>query len=225
MPSDAHTVAPTLQAEVDRDPGQRQQHQGGEHARHLQAVARLQDAIREAGREAAGAGDELRHHRADQCQSAGNAQTREEVRQRRRQAQQPQRREAACAIERNRSASSAGADARPAAVLANTGKNATIVAQTTSEANGSPTHTMISGAIATIGVTCSTTAQGWIAAASRRLDAIATASTTPSNAATSKRSECHQQRRAERQQQPRRIGQECRDDRRAARAPDRTARR
>src|SRR5271166_1007051 len=86
---------------------------------------------------------------------------------------------------RNRSASSAGADARPAAVLANTGKNATIVAQTTSEANGSPTHTMISGAIATIGVTCSTTAQGWIAAASNRLDAIATANITPSRAATS----------------------------------------
>ena len=85
---------------------------------------------------------------------------------------------------RNRSASSAGADARPAAVLANTGKNATIVAHTTSEANGSPTHTMISGAIATIGVTCSTTAHGWIAAASSRLEAIATASTTPSSAAT-----------------------------------------
>ena len=86
---------------------------------------------------------------------------------------------------RNRSASSAGADASPAAVLANTGKNATIVAQTTSEANGLPTQTMISGAIATIGVTCSTTAHGWIAAASNRLDAIATASTTPRMAATS----------------------------------------
>ena len=70
-------------------------------------------------------------------------------------------------------------------MLANTGKNATIVAHTTSEANGSPTHTMISGAIATIGVTCNTTAQGWIAAASNRLDAIATASTTPRVAATS----------------------------------------
>ena len=69
-------------------------------------------------------------------------------------------------------------------MLANTGKNATIVAQTTSEANGSPTQTMISGAIATIGVTCSTTAHGWIAAASSRLEAIATASTTPSSAAT-----------------------------------------
>src|ERR1700693_837527 len=45
---------------------------------------------------------------------------------------------------RNKAASSAGADARPAAVLANTGKNATIVAQTTRDANGSPTHTMIS---------------------------------------------------------------------------------
>src|ERR1700733_5775913 len=83
----------------------------------------------------------------------------------------------------NRSARSAGVAANPAAVLANTGKNATIVAHTTSEANGSPTHTMISGAIATIGVTCSTTAQGWIAAASSRLAAIARASTTPSSAA------------------------------------------
>src|SRR3984957_15850116 len=87
---------------------------------------------------------------------------------------------------RNRSASSAGADASPAAVFANTGKKATIVAQTTSEANGSPTQTMISGATATIGVTCSTTAHGWMAAASRRFDAIATASTTPSSAATNK---------------------------------------
>ena len=65
---------------------------------------------------------------------------------------------------RNRSSSSAGAEARPAAVLANSGKNATIVAQTTSATNGSPTQMMISGAIAGIGVTCSTTAQGWIAA-------------------------------------------------------------
>ena len=69
-------------------------------------------------------------------------------------------------------------------MLAKIGKNATIVAQTTSEANGSPTQTMISGAIATIGVTCSTTAQGWIAACASRLAAIATAIAPPSTAAT-----------------------------------------
>src|SRR5271166_5956214 len=83
---------------------------------------------------------------------------------------------------RNRSASSAGADARPAAVLANTGKNATIIAQTTSEANGSPTQTMISGAIATIGVTCKITAHGWIAARASRLADIATAIAAPTTA-------------------------------------------
>ena len=59
-----------------------------------------------------------------------------------------------------------------------------IVAHTTKEANGSPTQTMISGAIATIGVTCSTTAHGWIAALAQGLAAIAIASTTPSTHAT-----------------------------------------
>jgi len=84
---------------------------------------------------------------------------------------------------RNRSTSSAGAAANPAAVLAKTGKNATMVAHTTSEAKGSPTHTTMSGAMATMGVTWRTTAQGWMAAANRRLDAIASAMATPSTAA------------------------------------------
>src|ERR1700677_4981981 len=61
---------------------------------------------------------------------------------------------------RNRSTSSAGDADSVAEVIADTGKNATIVAHTTSAANGLPTQTMISGAIATIGVTCNTTAQG-----------------------------------------------------------------
>ena len=69
-------------------------------------------------------------------------------------------------------------------MLANTGKNATMVAQTTSAANGSPTQMMISGAIATIGVTWSTTAQGWIAACASGLADIATAIAAPSIAAT-----------------------------------------
>ena len=68
-------------------------------------------------------------------------------------------------------------------MLANTGKNATIVAHTTSAAKGSPTQTMISGAMATIGVTCRTTAQGWIAAANNRLATIANARSTPITAA------------------------------------------
>ena len=83
-------------------------------------------------------------------------------------------------------------------MLANTGKNATIVAQTTSEANGSPTQTMISGAMATIGVTCSTTAQGWIAAASSRLEAIATRQHHAQQRRDEQCGERHQQRRAER---------------------------
>jgi hypothetical protein len=49
-------------------------------------------------------------------------------------------------------------------VLANSGKNATMVAQTTRATKGSPTQMMISGAIAGSGVTCNATAQGWIAA-------------------------------------------------------------
>ena len=44
--------------------------------------------------------------------------------------------------------------------------------------NGSPTQTMISGAIATIGVTCSTIAQGRIAARAQRLLAISAAIAT-----------------------------------------------
>src|ERR1700733_10729869 len=46
---------------------------------------------------------------------------------------------------RNRPDSSGGAEAKPVAVFANTGKNATIIAHTTSEANGLPTQTMING--------------------------------------------------------------------------------
>ena len=68
-------------------------------------------------------------------------------------------------------------------MLEKTGKNATMVAQTTSEAKGLPTQTMISGAMATTGVTCSTTAQGWIAARAHWLSAMPMASPTPSTQA------------------------------------------
>ena len=56
----------------------------------------------------------------------------------------------------------------------------------TSAANGSPTQMMISGAIAGSGVTCSATAQGWIAACASRLADMATAIAPPSKAATSR---------------------------------------
>src|SRR5580700_1196016 len=82
----------------------------------------------------------------------------------------------------NRSANYGGAEARPVAVFANTGKNATIIAHTTSEANGLPTQTMINGAIATIGVTCKITAHGWIAAWASRLADIAIAIAPPMTA-------------------------------------------
>ena len=71
-------------------------------------------------------------------------------------------------------------------MLANSGKKATIVAQTTRAMNGSPTQIMINGAIAGSGVTCRTTAQGWIAACARRLADIAMAIAAPRTAATSK---------------------------------------
>jgi hypothetical protein len=69
-------------------------------------------------------------------------------------------------------------------VLANSGKNATMVAQTTRAMNGSPTQMMIRGAMAGSGVTCRATAQGWIAAWARRLADIAIAIAAPRMAAT-----------------------------------------
>jgi len=59
---------------------------------------------------------------------------------------------------RNRLASPGLTLRRPRVVLAITGKMATIVAQITSDSVGLCTQMMISGAMATIGVTCSNTA-------------------------------------------------------------------
>ena len=52
-------------------------------------------------------------------------------------------------------------------------------------ANGLPTHTTISGATATTGVTCNITAQGCNAARAHVLAAIAHASATPTTHAAS----------------------------------------
>ena len=69
-----------------------------------------------------------------------------------------------------------------------TGKNATIAAQTSSAAVTSSTQIRISGAIATTGVTCSTTAQGNSARSNPRDCAKSTASSPPDPTATSKAS-------------------------------------
>ena len=68
-------------------PVSRDQHQGREHARDVQLVARFEDALGQPRGVAAGAGHELRHHRADQRQAARDAQAAQEVGQRRRQAE------------------------------------------------------------------------------------------------------------------------------------------
>ena len=110
-------------------------------------------------------------------------------------------------------------------MLANSGKNATIVAQTTSATNGSPTQMMISGAMAGSGVTCSATAQGWIAACASRLADIATAIARAQDGGDEQRGEGDEQRGGQGLQQPDRIGRERADDRDLARAADRPARR
>src|ERR1700674_1365320 len=56
------------------DAGERDEEQGGEHARDVEGEAGLQDLVGEAGAAAPGAGDELGDHGADQCKSAGDAQ-------------------------------------------------------------------------------------------------------------------------------------------------------
>jgi hypothetical protein len=67
-----------------RDAGKRDQHQRGEETRNVELDAGEQDLVREARGPAAGAGNEFRHHRANQCETARDAHAREEVRQRRR---------------------------------------------------------------------------------------------------------------------------------------------
>ena len=80
-------------------PRQRDQQQRREHARDLQPVAGFEDAVRKPRRAAAGAGDELGNHRADQRKPAGDLQAAEEIRQRGGQAQIAQGLPAARAVE------------------------------------------------------------------------------------------------------------------------------
>ena len=75
------------QREEDHDAGEREQQQRREHARDVEPVARLGDAVGEAGAGAGGARGDLGHHRADQRQAAGDLDARQHLRQRRRQLQ------------------------------------------------------------------------------------------------------------------------------------------
>ena len=79
------------QGQEQQDARGRDQQQGREHARDAQLVARFEDAVSQPRLGAAGAGDELGDHRADQRQAARDAQAREEIRHRRRQLQVQQR--------------------------------------------------------------------------------------------------------------------------------------
>ena len=86
-------------SDEDHDAGERQQQQRREHARNVEPIAGLDDAIGEARARAGRAGRDLGHHRADQRQPAGDAQPAEDVGQRRRQLQIPQHLPARGAVE------------------------------------------------------------------------------------------------------------------------------
>lgn len=140
-----------------RNPGERDQQQRGKHQRDIQLIAGLQDLIGQPGIGPASAGDKLRYHRANQRQPAGNTQRAEEIGQRRGDTQSHQRLPAAGVIEAE-IAQQAGETLRsPWVVLEMMGKTAIRVAHTTSERVASFTQMIISGAMATIGVTCKNT--------------------------------------------------------------------
>ncbi|MPL60723.1 hypothetical protein SDC9_06284 [bioreactor metagenome] len=71
----------------DDDAGERNEDKRREHPRDVQPVSRLEDAEGQARADTAGARDIFRHHRPDQAQPAGDAQTAEEIGQRRRDLQ------------------------------------------------------------------------------------------------------------------------------------------
>ena len=77
--------------EEDDDAGDREEQQRREHARDVEPVARLDDAIGEARTGAGGARRDLGDHGADQRQPARNPQSAEHERQRRRQFEISQR--------------------------------------------------------------------------------------------------------------------------------------
>ena len=87
------------QREEDHDAGDGEQDQRREHARDVEPVARLGDAVGEAGPGAGGAGRDLGHHRADQRESAGDPNPAEDVGEGRRQLETKQHLAARGAVE------------------------------------------------------------------------------------------------------------------------------
>ena len=70
VPAPQQQVLQQGESQEDQDPGQGDQHQGREHARDVEPVAGLEDAVGEARAGAGGAGRELGHDGADQRQAA-----------------------------------------------------------------------------------------------------------------------------------------------------------
>src|SRR5687768_8149390 len=99
VPSAQRQVRDEGQEDEDEDAGAGDHEQRREHARDLQLVARFEDAVGEARLDAARAGDELRHHRADEREAAADAQAAEEEGQGARQAQVPEHLSAVGAVE------------------------------------------------------------------------------------------------------------------------------
>src|SRR5258706_13891158 len=99
VPAAQREMVDQRQEDENQDAGARDHEERREHARDLQLVAGLEDAVGEPGLDAARAGDELGHHRADQRQAAADAQAAEEKGQRARQAQVPEHLAARGAVE------------------------------------------------------------------------------------------------------------------------------
>ena len=129
VPAPQREMRERRQRKEDRDAGKRQQQQGRKHARDVEPVAGFGDAIGEPRAGAGRAGGDLGHHRADQRQSAGDAQAGEHLRQRRRQFQIPQHLPARGFVEFEQRDQIVVDRCKPSVVLASTGKNATIQAQ------------------------------------------------------------------------------------------------
>src|SRR5574341_2406846 len=89
VPAAQREVGRERQDDEDEYPGAADQEKRGEHARDLELVARLQYPVGEPRLDAAGAGDELRNHRADEREPAADPQAAAEVGERARQAQVP----------------------------------------------------------------------------------------------------------------------------------------
>ena len=149
------------QHEEDRDAGERNQHQRGEHARDVEPEAGFDDAKGEARALRRRAGGEFGDDRADQREAAADPQAAEEIGQRGRQ---PQPERAAASARRDRAGTDRADCGRPrrgrASCWRGSGKNATSNAQISTAACRDSDRSSSSGAIATIGVTCRITAKG-----------------------------------------------------------------